>query len=87
MKTYRRRLGNDTWHWCRNCSNWPVSGYVEQESAGRPTTGELCNHCKAKEKAGNCMGEHIRKSGGGKKLWKGKRKHPRPRKRLFRARR
>jgi hypothetical protein len=36
---YRRRNGSDTWHFCRNCSNWPTSNYVEQQS--RPTTGEL----------------------------------------------
>lgn len=49
---YRRRTGNDTWHFCRNCSNWPISGYDSRET--KPTTGEFCNECLAKQKAGNC---------------------------------
>jgi hypothetical protein len=49
---YRRRNGSDTWHWCRNCSQWPTSDYVEQQS--KPTTGELHNECRSKEAAGTC---------------------------------
>ena len=50
---YRKRKGsNDTWHFCTNCSNWPTSNY--DESSTKPTTGELCNECKAKEKTGTC---------------------------------
>ena len=49
----RRKNGSDTWHWCRNCSNWPTSDYTEK--AGRPTSGDLCNECKGKEKAGTCQ--------------------------------
>ena len=53
MRTWRRRRGgSDTWHWCRNCSNWPVSDYDEQTT--KPTTGELDNECKAKDDANNC---------------------------------
>ncbi len=50
--TYRRRKDSDTWHWCRNCSNWPTYDYVERE--GKPTTGELCNECQGKERSGTC---------------------------------
>lgn len=49
---YRKRRGSDTWHWCTNCSNWPTSDYEERE--GKPTSGELCNECKGKDKAGTC---------------------------------
>lgn len=51
--TYRKKRGGDTWHWCRNCSNWPTSDYDEQHT--KPTTGELCNECKAKDSAGTCQ--------------------------------
>ena len=51
-KEYRKRKGSDTWHWCRNCSNWPRENY--EVSRIKPTTGELDNECKAKEKAGSC---------------------------------
>lgn len=50
---WRRRKGNDTWHFCRNCSNWPTYGYDEQYT--KPASGELCNECKAKKAAGNCQ--------------------------------
>jgi hypothetical protein len=48
---YRRKKDRDTWHWCRNCSNWPTSDYVEQTN--KPS-GEQCNECKGKDKDGNC---------------------------------
>lgn len=54
MPTYRRRKGKDTWHWCTNCSNWPISYYNKKTVSGRPSFGELCNECKAKEKEGTC---------------------------------
>ena len=49
---YRRREGHDTWHFCSNCSNWPRNNYVER--VRKPTTGELCNQCKAKRRNRNC---------------------------------
>ncbi len=52
MSSYRKKKYSDTWHWCRNCSKWPTSDYEERYS--KPTSGELCNECKAKEKENNC---------------------------------
>ena len=52
MKEYRRKKGSDTWHWCSNCTNWPISNYVSRST--KPTSGELDNECKSKEKAKNC---------------------------------
>ena len=49
---YRRRKGSDTWHMCSNCTNWPRSNY--DETLSKPTTGEFCNECLAKQRAGNC---------------------------------
>ena len=51
--TYRRRNDSDTWHFSSNCGNWPTSGYQEQYN--KPTTGELCNECKAKKRDGDCQ--------------------------------
>jgi len=52
MAEYRKRKDHDTWHWCSNCSNYPTSDYTSHPS--KPTTGELCNECKAKRDANNC---------------------------------
>jgi len=54
MPTYRRKRGSDTWHWCRNCSKYPTEDYEEITVYGRPTSGELCNECLAKERENNC---------------------------------
>ncbi len=53
MAIYKRRKGKDTWHWCRNCSNYPTGTDVET-SYSKPTSGELCNECKSKENEGKC---------------------------------
>jgi len=50
---YRKPKTTDTWHFCRNCSKWPTSDYVEQPN--KPSSGELCNECRAKESNGNCQ--------------------------------
>lgn len=52
-RTYRRRRDSDTWHFCRNCSNDPMEGYLTR--AEEPTSGELCNQCQAKERRGDCQ--------------------------------
>jgi hypothetical protein len=56
MPEYRRRNGKDTWHWCRNCSNWPTGrkgvDYVSRKT--KPTAGKLDNECRAKDRDGNC---------------------------------
>ncbi|HEV2763557.1 MAG TPA: DUF433 domain-containing protein [Pyrinomonadaceae bacterium] len=49
-RTYRRRKGGDTWHWCVNCSTWPSSEYEEKPTPG----GDFCNECQARERAGTC---------------------------------
>lgn len=51
-RTYRRRKDEDAWHFCTNCSKWPTSDYIERDD--KPTDGELCNECRAKEKSNNC---------------------------------
>ncbi|MBA7486649.1 hypothetical protein ES707_22210 [subsurface metagenome] len=50
--TYRKKKYSDTWHFCSNCTNWPTSDYDERYT--KPTTGELCNECRAKQNLGNC---------------------------------
>lgn len=54
MPVYRRRKDSDTWHWCTNCSQYPTKADTEKEQHTKPTTGELCDQCRAKKKAGTC---------------------------------
>jgi hypothetical protein len=50
---YRKVKGTDTWHYCTNCSKYPASNY--DVSNAKPTSGELCNECRAKEQNGQCQ--------------------------------
>lgn len=52
MTTWVKGYGSDTWHWCKNCSNYPSS--ISQSQTSKPSSGELCNQCISKEKAGTC---------------------------------
>jgi hypothetical protein len=51
---YRRRKDSDTWHFCSNCPEWPTSNYDTHSGTTRPTYGELCNKCIARETNDNC---------------------------------
>lgn len=53
MADYAKRPGNDTWHFCSNCSNYPTGpGVIKQTT--KPSSGEFCNECKSKRAADNC---------------------------------
>jgi hypothetical protein len=52
MEYRRKKTGSDTWHFCKNCGNWPTKDYLSRYD--KPTTGELCDQCRAKEASGNC---------------------------------
>jgi hypothetical protein len=53
MAVYKKKKGSDTWHWCKNCSKYPT-GFDTETSSTKPTSGELCNECRSKEKEGKC---------------------------------
>jgi hypothetical protein len=50
---YARTEGTTTWHWCRNCPDFPKQAPVEQ-SRWRPTQGEYCAECQKLIGAGAC---------------------------------
>lgn len=52
MPKYVKGPGSDTWHWCTNCSRYPST--VADVSYSKPSSGELCNECKAKDRDGDC---------------------------------
>ncbi len=43
---YRRLSNSPTWHWCYNCSGWPLSRFRQREDKP-PTWNEqsLCEAC------------------------------------------
>lgn len=50
MEEWRRRETSDVWHYMPNCHWWPVQPTSYRWRLEKPTTGELCNQCRAKEK-------------------------------------
>jgi len=51
MTTYVKGHDKDTWHWCKNCVKYP-------HTIAKTTTireWDLCEECKAKERAGTCV--------------------------------
>jgi hypothetical protein len=49
---YRRRRGQDTWHWCPSCSSFPDNDC--ESVRGSPASGELCNECQSRAKSNRC---------------------------------
>jgi len=52
---YRRLIGTHEWHFCSNCSKWPMNDYALSKT--KPLTDKLCNECKIKQQDGGCRGE------------------------------
>jgi hypothetical protein len=55
---YRRKIKSQTWHWCKNCPEWPTGNFETRPA--RPTSGKLCAECQVKEAAGKSLGERWR---------------------------
>jgi hypothetical protein len=51
MAKYVQGAGADSWHWCRNCTQWPDN--IARQQDERPET-DLCNQCEAKERHDEC---------------------------------
>jgi hypothetical protein len=49
---YRRKIGQQTWHFCSNCSHWPRADYVTLKEP--PRTHQMCNECICKRDRGEC---------------------------------
>ncbi len=56
MPTYVHAYASDTWHWCRDCNNYPSDPTAHERLPAdeRPKSGVLCNTCKGKESNDDC---------------------------------
>ena len=53
---YRRQIAGVTWHWCRNCSDWPQVGFQQREDKPPEWGGQsLCNECDRREHCSSCL--------------------------------
>ena len=51
MVEYVKGSDFDKWHWCKNCTQYPM--YANQRRSDRPHS-DLCPQCKAKEDNKDC---------------------------------
>jgi hypothetical protein len=56
MVEYVRGSQNDKWHWCKNCTQYPM--YIYQKTPVKPFS-DLCDQCKIKEEDENCQCEEL----------------------------
>jgi hypothetical protein len=57
MVEYVRGTPPDRWHWCKNCSQYPL--YVYQRRHERPDS-DLCDECETKEHKQQCKPKNHR---------------------------
>jgi len=54
--SYRRTASGSVWHWCRNCSGWPLQSFRQREDKPSTLTGQtLCDECDGRASAGTCQ--------------------------------
>jgi hypothetical protein len=53
---YRRNKDIPIWHWCHNCSQWPMASFKEREDKPPTWLGQsLCEECKTRDYANECQ--------------------------------
>lgn len=52
MVDYVKGSPNDNWHWCKNCTQYPI--YIYQKTPFEPFY-HLCEQCKTKVENGTCQ--------------------------------
>ncbi len=50
---YRKKHYTDIWHFCANCTNWPVEDF-DSDDRGAPPSGKLCDECVDNQRQGTC---------------------------------
>jgi hypothetical protein len=54
---YVKGSDHDNWHWCENCTQYPL--YVHQKAYTKPIS-DLCEQCEAKEENEDCHCEELK---------------------------
>ncbi|MBZ2167127.1 hypothetical protein [Methanobacterium spitsbergense] len=52
MVEYVRKVGDDCWHFCTNCSKYPQFSTYRRVS--NPSSDDICRECLRNEKNNNC---------------------------------
>jgi CheY-like chemotaxis protein len=55
--SYRKNHNTDLWHFCSNCTNWPVRDFDKYDH-GDPPLGEFCPECVENQRREKCEQSH-----------------------------
>lgn len=61
---YRRLFWSRVWHYCTNCSHWPMFSFFARVRYTRPTYGTLCDECQSKDSRNICTPVYSSASSG-----------------------
>jgi len=54
---YVKGSNHDRWHWCENCTQYPM--YIYEKTSVKPTS-DLCAQCMTKEENKDCHCEELK---------------------------
>ena len=52
---YRRAVGNQIWHCCRNCYQWPHTSFNIVRFEKLPPSFKLCDECLTLQQLSRCV--------------------------------
>jgi hypothetical protein len=53
---YRKLSTSVTWHWCHNCSGWPLRDFGQREDKPPTWNGQvLCEECATRDCGSTCQ--------------------------------
>ena len=53
---YRKTHSGVSWHWCQNCSAWPLSDFDQREDKPATWHGQaLCEECATSDSCRTCL--------------------------------
>ena len=61
---FRKADSSVIWHWCYNCSAWPLNDFTQREDKPATWSGEsLCKECAASDSCSTCQHSVILRAG------------------------
>jgi hypothetical protein len=55
---FRKADSSVIWHWCYNCTNWPLNDFTQRED--KPS---ICNECAASDSCSTCQRSVVLRAG------------------------
>jgi hypothetical protein len=67
---YRKITNSIIWHWCHNCSRWPLHDFQQREDKPPTWSGQkLCGECTTRDSRSGCQHSVGLRSGLASDSW------------------